>query len=153
PAATAPVTPPPVTPAPLLEPVIETAPAASASPAASAALAAAPVPAAAPPAASSPVFAVADASLTRPRPPVTVAPPAPSQLPSATPTPTPQYTGEIVSFDLVNYDIKDFFRLISEISGLNVVLDPNVGGVVTLRLIDVPWDQALDVVLRNYQLG
>src|SRR6185369_9450261 len=37
--------------------------------------------------------------------------------------------------------------------GLNVVLDPNVSGMVTLKLMDVPWDQALDVVLKNYQLG
>ena len=53
----------------------------------------------------------------------------------------------------MNYDIKDFFRLISEISGLNVVLDPNIAGNVTLRLTDVPWDQALDVVLKNYNFG
>src|SRR6185369_1028885 len=74
-------------------------------------------------------------------PPVVVAP-APANQP-------PQYTGEIISLDLKDYDIKDFFRLISEISGLNVVLDPNVGGMVTLKLTDVPWDQALDVMLRN----
>jgi type IV pilus assembly protein PilQ len=49
-------------------------------------------------------------------------------------------------------DLKDFFRLIHEISGLNVVLDPNVRGTVTLVLDDVPWDQALDIVLRNNQL-
>jgi type IV pilus assembly protein PilQ len=55
--------------------------------------------------------------------------------------------------DIKEYDIKDFFRLISEISGLNVVLDPNIAGTVTLKLTDVPWDQALDVVLKNYGLG
>ena len=80
-------------------------------------------------------------------------PPAPPQVPAATPTPIPQYSGEIISLDLKDYDIKDFFRLISEISGLNIVLDPNVAGNVTLKLVDVPWDQALDVVLKNYQLG
>jgi len=46
-------------------------------------------------------------------------------------------------------DLKDFFRLIHEISGLNVVLDPAVNGHVTLVLDEVPWDQALDIVLRN----
>jgi len=46
-------------------------------------------------------------------------------------------------------DLKDFFRLIHEISGLNVVLDPSVRGTVTLVLDEVPWDQALDIVLRN----
>jgi type IV pilus assembly protein PilQ len=84
---------------------------------------------------------------------VTIVPPTAPQVPSTSPTPTPQYTGEIISLDLKDYDVKDFFRLISEISGLNVVLDPNVGGSVTLKLTDVPWDQALDVVLKNYQLG
>jgi type IV pilus assembly protein PilQ len=83
---------------------------------------------------------------------VTIVPPTAPQVPT-TPTPIPQYQGELISIDIKDYDIKDFFRLISEISGLNVVLDPNVGGTVTLKLTDVPWDQALDVVLKNYQLG
>ena len=70
-----------------------------------------------------------------------------------TPIPTPQYTGEIVTLDLKDVDLRDFFRLIGEISGLNVILDPNVAGSLTLLLRDVPWDQALDVVLRNNSLS
>ena len=54
--------------------------------------------------------------------------------------------------NLKDVDLKDFFRLIHEISGLNVVLDPSVKGTVTLVLDDVPWDQALDIVLRNNSL-
>ncbi len=100
----------------------------------------------------SPVMAAAEASM-RQETRVTVVPTTPPIVAATTPTPTPQYSGEIVSFDLKDYDIKDFFRLISEISGLNVVLDPNVSGTVNLVLRDVPWDQALDVVLKNYQLG
>ena len=50
-------------------------------------------------------------------------------------------------------DLKDFFRLIHEISGLNVVLDPNVKGTLTIVLDDVPWDQALDIVLKNNDLS
>jgi type IV pilus assembly protein PilQ len=84
---------------------------------------------------------------------IQIVPPSPPQVPATAPTPTPQYSGEIISLDLRDYDIKDFFRLMSEISGLNVVLDPGVNGTVTLKLTDVPWDQALDVVLKNYQLG
>jgi type IV pilus assembly protein PilQ len=61
----------------------------------------------------------------------------------------PKYTGEPVSVNLKDADIKDFFRLIHEISGLNIVLDPGVNGSLTLVLDDVPWDQALDIVLRN----
>ena len=64
----------------------------------------------------------------------------------------PKYTGEPISVNLKDVDLKDFFRLIHEISGLNVVLDPNVRGQVTLVLDDVPWDQALDIVLQNNQL-
>jgi type IV pilus assembly protein PilQ len=74
----------------------------------------------------------------------------------ANPTPPPPakvYTGEPISVNLKDVDIKDFFRLIHEISGLNIVLDPNVRGSLTLVLDDVPWDQALDVVLRNNGLG
>ncbi|HWR34781.1 MAG TPA: type IV pilus secretin PilQ [Clostridia bacterium] len=61
----------------------------------------------------------------------------------------PRYTGEPISVNLKDVDLKDFFRLIHEISGLNVVLDPNVKGTLTLVLDDVPWDQALDIVLQN----
>jgi len=46
-------------------------------------------------------------------------------------------------------DLRDFFRLIHEISGLNVVLDPQVKGTLTIVLDEVPWDQALDIVLQN----
>jgi type IV pilus secretin PilQ/predicted competence protein len=63
-------------------------------------------------------------------------------------TATPRYTGEPISVNLKDVDLKDFFRLIHEISGLNVVLDPSVHGSVTLVLDDVPWDQALDIVLK-----
>ncbi len=64
----------------------------------------------------------------------------------------PRYTGEPISLNLKDADLKDFFRLIHEISGLNVVLDPNVRGSVTIVLDDVPWDQALDIVLKNNSL-
>jgi type IV pilus assembly protein PilQ len=66
--------------------------------------------------------------------------------------PSNRYTGEPISVNLKDVDLKDFFRLIHEISGLNIVLDPNVHGAVTIVLDDVPWDQALDIVLKNSQL-
>ena len=65
----------------------------------------------------------------------------------------PKYTGEPISVNLKDVDLKDFFRLIHEISGLNVVLDPNVKGSLTIVLDDVPWDQALDIVLKNNDLA
>jgi type IV pilus assembly protein PilQ len=63
--------------------------------------------------------------------------------------PEKKYTGDPISVNLKDVDLKDFFRLIHEISGLNVVLDPAVRGTVTLVLDEVPWDQGLDIVLRN----
>jgi type IV pilus assembly protein PilQ len=60
-----------------------------------------------------------------------------------------KYTGEPISVNLKDVDLRDFFRLIHEISGLNVVLDPAVKGSLTIVLDEVPWDQALDIVLQN----
>jgi type IV pilus assembly protein PilQ len=70
-----------------------------------------------------------------------------------TPISSAKYTGEPISVNLKDVDLKDFFRLIHEISGLNVVLDPNVKGGLTIVLDDVPWDQALDIVLKNNELA
>jgi type IV pilus assembly protein PilQ len=64
-----------------------------------------------------------------------------------------KYTGEPISVNLKDVDLKDFFRLIHEISGLNVVLDPMIHGTLTIVLDDVPWDQALDIVLKNNDLS
>lgn len=65
----------------------------------------------------------------------------------------PKYTGEPISLNLKDVDLKDFFRLVHEISGLNIIVDPNVTGNVTMVLDAVPWDQALDIVLKNNRLG
>jgi len=64
-----------------------------------------------------------------------------------------EYTGERISLNLKDVDLKDFFRLIHEISKLNVVVDANVSGSLTLVLDEVPWDQALDIVLRDNGLS
>jgi type IV pilus secretin PilQ/predicted competence protein len=78
----------------------------------------------------------------------------PSVQPVLTTAADPQtFNGEIVTFDLKDIDVKDFFKSLAEISGLNITLDTNVTGLLTITLRDVPWDQALDIVLRNYSLG
>ncbi|HXV75687.1 MAG TPA: type IV pilus secretin PilQ, partial [Candidatus Polarisedimenticolaceae bacterium] len=59
------------------------------------------------------------------------------------------YRGKRISLNLVDADIKQVFRLFHEISGLNFVLDPDVAGRVTIVLDQVPWDQALDIILKN----
>jgi type IV pilus assembly protein PilQ len=78
------------------------------------------------------------------------------QAPQQTQTPAPmtngKYSGEPISVNLKDVDLRDFFRLIHEISGLNVVVDPSVKGSLTIVLDDVPWDQALDIVLHNNDL-
>lgn len=60
-----------------------------------------------------------------------------------------RYNGEPISVNLKDVDLRDFFRLIHDISGLNVVLDQQVRGSLTIVLDDVPWDQALAIVLNN----
>lgn len=65
----------------------------------------------------------------------------------------PVYTGKLISLDLKAVDIRDFFRLIHQVSGLNIIVDSDVTGKVTMVLDDVPWDQALDLVLKNNGLG
>src|SRR5271156_4474138 len=80
--------------------------------------------------------------------------PAASAAAQQAPTPAPgsRYSGEPISVNLKDVDLRDFFRLIHEISGLNVVVDPGVKGNLTIVLDDVPWDQALDIVLKNNDL-
>jgi type IV pilus assembly protein PilQ len=63
--------------------------------------------------------------------------------------PAGKYSGEPISVNLKDVDLRDFFRLIHEISGLNIVVDPAVKGTLTIVLDDVPWDQALEIVLKN----
>jgi type IV pilus assembly protein PilQ len=89
-----------------------------------------------------------------PQAPPPANPPAvqqPSVMPPAEEKPV--YTGEPISLNLKDVDLKDFFRLIHEISGLNIIVDPNVSGSVTVVLDSVPWDQALDIVLKDNRLG
>jgi type IV pilus assembly protein PilQ len=64
-----------------------------------------------------------------------------------------QYTGRLISLDLQDTDIDNALRIIAEVSNLNIVTTQDVQGKITLRLIDVPWDQALDVILKINSLG
>jgi type IV pilus assembly protein PilQ len=60
----------------------------------------------------------------------------------------PTYSGNRVTFNFQDIPVRSALQLIADISGLNLVASDSVGGSVTLRLVNVPWDQALDVVLR-----
>jgi len=68
-------------------------------------------------------------------------------------TPGKEYTGRRISLDFKDADIKNILRLIAEVSNLNIVAGDDVKGKVTIRLIDVPWDQALDIILFSNKLG
>jgi type IV pilus assembly protein PilQ len=64
-----------------------------------------------------------------------------------------RYTGNPVSLDFQGADLRAVLRTFSEISGLNLVIDPTIQGTVDVALKDVPWDQALDIILRANKLG
>ena len=63
------------------------------------------------------------------------------------------YTGERISLDFQNAELHNIVRIIGEVSGKNIVVSDAVTGKVTLKLKDVPWDQALDIVLSSRNLG
>ena len=64
-----------------------------------------------------------------------------------------KFTGEPISLNLVDADIKDVLHTFSQLTGISMAIDPDVKGTVTLELHDVPWDQALDLILRQHKLG
>jgi type IV pilus assembly protein PilQ len=63
------------------------------------------------------------------------------------------YTGEPISLSLKDADLKDVIRTFANLTGLNIAVDPGVNGSVTVDFNDVPWDQALDIILRQNNLG
>ena len=120
-----------------------------------------PIPASAPsaPAAAAPAVPapVAPAVVVAPAAAVAPAPSAPvSQAPvtlAASVSGAKQYTGHPISLDFQGADLRAVLRTFAEISGLNIVIDPAVQGSVDVSLRDVPWDQALDIILRANKLG
>ena len=64
-----------------------------------------------------------------------------------------EYNGHPITLDFQQADLRLVLRAFNEISGLNIVIDPTVQGSVDVALRDVPWDQALDIILRANKLG
>jgi type IV pilus secretin PilQ/predicted competence protein len=82
------------------------------------------------------------------------APQRPAEFEPVTLNPGDQrFTGHPISLDFKDGDLQDIFRLFADISGLNIVVNPGVSGKVTLKLNEVPWDQALDLILKANGLG
>ena len=63
-----------------------------------------------------------------------------------------QYTGRRISTDLKDADIQNVLRLLADVSKLNIVAGEEVKGKITIKLRNVPWDQALDIILQAKQL-
>jgi len=58
-----------------------------------------------------------------------------------------------LSMEFQNANIKNIFRIISEVSGFSLVLSPDVSGTMSIRLIDVPWNKAFELIMENNGLG
>src|SRR5438309_8814599 len=78
-----------------------------------------------------------------------VAQPADTAIPGS----TERFTGKRISLDFQDADISSVLRLIADVSGLNMVVGEAVKARVTLKLLNVPWDQALDLILKLNNLG
>jgi type IV pilus assembly protein PilQ len=63
------------------------------------------------------------------------------------------YSGQKVSFNYKDIDIRNALKLIAEMSDVNIIMSDDVTGLLTMRLVDVPWDQALDLILVSKGLG
>jgi type IV pilus assembly protein PilQ len=64
-----------------------------------------------------------------------------------------EFTGEKISLVFDDANIRNILQLIGEVSNLNIIAGEDVKGIITLRLIDVPWDQALSLILDSKNLG
>ena len=107
----------------------------------------------APAGASAPVRAAPESGGYRPSRGATrrvgdMAAPGAVRRPGQTGRDRPPYTGDPVSMDFQNADLRAVLRVFAEISDLNLVIDPSVQGEVNVALTQVPWDQAFDVILR-----
>jgi type IV pilus assembly protein PilQ len=136
------------------------APMAALAPAAApASVAPAPVASVTPAAPVAPPFNVSRAPLPVPTPASVVAAQGPSTVTGPLQQPQSgtgqrQFTGDPVSLDMQGADLRAVLRTFAEISGgLNIVIDPSIQGTVDVALKDVPWDQALDIILRANKLG
>lgn len=65
----------------------------------------------------------------------------------------PQYTGERISLSFQNVDIRSLLQIVADVAGTNMVVSDSVNGEIAMRLQNVPWDQALDIILRTKGLG
>jgi type IV pilus secretin PilQ/predicted competence protein len=87
------------------------------------------------------------------QPPGGVIPPVPPQTPAPFGAQAQRFTGHPVTLDFQGADLRTVLRTFADISSLNIVIDQAVQGTVDVSLREVPWDQALDIILRDHKLG
>jgi type IV pilus assembly protein PilQ len=107
------------------------------------------------PAMTTPATTAAPMPMMRPKvdaEPIAQAPNAERGMAQAAGEPS-KFTGHPISLDFKDGDLIDLFRLMSEISGLNIIVNPGISGKVSLSVKEVPWDQALDLILKTQGLG
>lgn len=96
----------------------------------------------------------ATTTLAVPAPPVQIAAAPISPLPPSTNAQGQRtFGGDPITLDFQGADLRAVLRTFADISGLNIVIDPSIQGTVDVALRDVPWDQALDIILRANKLG
>jgi type IV pilus secretin PilQ/predicted competence protein len=85
-------------------------------------------------------------------PPLLPAPPVnatPARTVNVGPPRPSSYAGQPLTLDLIDISLVDFFRLMAEEGGINVVLDPEIKGNISIKVVKVPWDQIFDAALAN----
>lgn len=82
-----------------------------------------------------------------PSPPA-AAPTSPMAIINQAPQPS-QFAGQPLTLDLVDIPLVDFFRLMAEEGGINVVMDPEIKGTISIKVVKVPWDQIFEAALLN----
>ncbi len=64
-----------------------------------------------------------------------------------------KYSGDIITLKFKDADLQAVIFYLAEFAGLNVTFDPGVSGIVSVNLVDVPWDQALELILKQNRMG
>ena len=64
-----------------------------------------------------------------------------------------KYSGRRISLDLQDADLINVLRLFADVANLNIIIAPDVRGKVTVRMVNIPWDQAMDIILKMNGLG
>ncbi|MDH4161952.1 MAG: type IV pilus secretin PilQ [Nitrospirota bacterium] len=105
---------------------------------------------------AAPASVIAEAAPAKPEPSPIKPEAAPTQNVIGTPdilVGGKKYTGRRISLDLQDADLVNVLRLFGELANLNMILAPDVKGKVTVRLVNIPWDQAMEIILKMNGLG